>query len=140
VLTLDPWLKPAGEDTLQVRLGLAGNSFSITYSPTGSAAHGQLPASVSLTPANAVSVPVTSPANETKWQTKLNITTGTFTGSFVLEDTAPTQKRTVPFSGVLRQPSDALDTVIGDGHFLLPARTGASSPEKLSGEVLFQRP
>jgi hypothetical protein len=112
----------------------------VSYSPTSSDSHGNLPTSLDLSLTNVVSVllPVTTPvANATKWKTTLNATTGTFTGSFELLDSH--QKRTVAFDGILRQPSTALDDVIGNGNFMLPALTGAAS-NKLSGEVLFERP
>jgi hypothetical protein len=146
VLTLDPWQKPMAAMqttpaiTLATRLGLPGTSFTVSHSATGSASDANLPTSAGLSVTNVVSVqaPLTAPLNITKWKATLNATTGSFTGSFELLD--GTQKRPVSFNGVLRQPATALDTVIGDGNFQLPALTGALSKEKLSGEVMFQRP
>ena len=43
----------------------------------------------------------------------------------------------VTFSGILRQPATTPDTLIGEGHYLLPPLTGA---EKTTGEVMFTRP
>jgi hypothetical protein len=88
---------------------------------------------VTLSTRNAVSVPGGS--NPTKWKTQFNIANGTFTGSFELLDAGV--KRVAPFSGVLRQPSEGRDPVIGDGHFLIPVAPGMA--EILSGEVLLQR-
>jgi hypothetical protein len=78
-----------------------------------------------------------APSNPTKWNIKLNATNGSFTGSFVLED-APS-KRTVPFGGVLRQPSDAADDIIGNGHCLLPSLPTAGTTERTTMEILFRR-
>jgi hypothetical protein len=62
--------------------------------------------------------------------------TGTFTGSFELDDMA-TKPREVTFSGVLRQPATTPDTLVGDGHYLLPLLEGT---EKTTGEIMFKRP
>jgi len=160
VLMLDPWLPPVAAKkatrtapaipaiTLAQRLGLTttsgtGFSFGVTHSPTGSAVDANLPTSLALSATNAVSVllPVTTPlANSTKWKTLTFVpTTGAFTGSFELSDdvSGKTVKRPVTFSGVLRQPASALDTLIGDGHYLLPPLTGT---EKTTGEIMFTRP
>lgn len=138
-MTLDPWLKPAGPNTLAVRLGLTGGTFRVEHGDTESLSDPNLPSSVSLSARNVVSVllPATAPPNITKWKTTINATVGTFTGSFELLDV--TQRRTVPFSGVLRQPSSGADTVIGDGHFMPPALNTAPSNERVSGEVMFLR-
>lgn len=145
-LTLDPWLPPVKATsttfavTLPSRLGLIGSNFTVAHSATGSAVNGNLPTRVAISSTNAVSVllPVTTPANSTKWTTTLDVATGKFTGSFELVD--GTQKRPVKFTGVLRQPPSSADPVIGDGNYLLPALTGAPSNEKVAGEVLFTRP
>jgi hypothetical protein len=139
MMTLDPWLRPAGSDTLAVRLGLTGGTFGVQHSDTGSLSNPKLPSSVALSAKNVVSVllPQTAPPNITKWKTTINASLGTFTGSFELLDI--TEKRTVPFSGVLRQPSSGADTLIGDGHFMLPALKTAPSNAKVSGEILFSR-
>ncbi len=133
VLLIDPWQKPAGAETLAARLGLPGGTLTLGHSATGSDSHDDLPANATLSGNQVTAAPST-----TKWQTKLNATNGTFTGNFELLDAG--QKRKVPFSGILRQPAEGADSMIGDGHFLLPALPGAPSNEKLSGEVLFQRP
>lgn len=140
VMMIDPWQAPAGANTLAVRLGLTGSSFAVSHSATGSASQALLATRVLLTTANKVTVqtPVTSPVNVTKWNTSLTVGTGTFTGSFEVTDGL--QKRPVTFSGILRQPAEGADTVIGDGHYILPALTGAPTNEKVSGEILFLRP
>ena len=114
--------------------GGAPAAFTVTHSNTGSAVNANLPTALGLSPSQAVSV-TTPAANTTKWKTTLNPTTGAFTGSFELLD--GTQKRSVGFSGVLRQPSDASDTTIGEGHYLLPPLVGS---EQLTGELIFSRP
>jgi hypothetical protein len=138
-MTLNPWLKPAGSNTLGVLLGLTGGTFRVEHSDTESLSDPNLPSSVALSAKNVVSVllPATAPPNITKWKTTINASLGTFTGSFELLDV--TQRRMVPFSGVLRQPASSADNLIGDGHFLLPALNNAPSTEKVSGEILFSR-
>lgn len=139
-MTLDPWLPPAPGNTLAMRLGLADSSFTVFHGPTGSGSHGSLPTLVTLSAANSVSVsaPPTLPPNITRWKTFITSATGNFTGSFELNDAG--QKRAVPFTGILRQPPNSMDAVIGDGHYLLPALPGSPSNEKTSGEILFRRP
>ena len=128
-----PWLKPQVATrtlpaiTLLDRLGLSAPNFAVTHS----LANADLPTRLALSTANKVSV-LTLAANLTKWKTlTFNTTDGSFTGSFVLPN------GTVPFSGVLRQPADNLDALIGDGHYLLPPLSGT---EKSTGELRFQRP
>jgi hypothetical protein len=133
-LRLDPWIKPTSTQTLATLLGLSGDSIEVAHSPTGSASDGDLPATVTLSTRNTVSVPGAN--NPTKWKTQFNTTNGTFTGSFELLDAGV--KRLAPFSGVLRQSVEASDKVIGDGHFVIPATPG--SVETIAGEVLFSRP
>jgi hypothetical protein len=139
VLMIDPWLEPkttVPTITLAQRLGLTGTSinFGVSHSDTGSASQSSLPTRLSLSTANAVSV-LTPAANLTKWKTLTFVPkNGTFTGSFELTDTI---KRTVTFSGILRQPATLLDTLIGEGHYLLPPLVGT---EKTTGEVMFTRP
>ena len=141
VLMIDPWQKPVAATktvaaiTLPQRLGLTGSSFAIGHSDTLSLSNGNLPTRAALSAANAVSV-TTPLANLTKWKTlTFNATTGTFTGSFELDDDG--QKRPVTFSGVLRQPATTVDSLIGNGHYLLPPLVGT---EKTTGEVMFTRP
>jgi hypothetical protein len=116
------------------RLGLPGTSFNVSHSATGSASNGDLPTRLNLSATNVVSV-LLPLANLTKWKTLTFLpTTGTFTGSFELTDAI---KRPVTFSGVLRQPATTPDTLIGNGHYLLPPLTGT---EKTTGELMFTRP
>jgi N-acetylneuraminic acid mutarotase len=137
VLMIDPWLAPkttAPTISLAQRLGLPGTSFNVSHSATGSASNGDLPTRLNLSATNVVSV-LLPLANLTKWKTLTFLpTTGTFTGSFELTDAI---KRPVTFSGVLRQPATTPDTLIGNGHYLLPPLTGT---EKTTGELMFTRP
>jgi hypothetical protein len=110
---------------------LGSNVIFIRHGPTGSMSQGSLPTT------GTIMTKITPAFNTTKWTISSNSTYGTFTGTFELTD--PPQKRTVPFSGVLRQSTGWPDDVIGDGHFLLPPLTGAPSTEKTSGEVLLTR-
>ncbi|MEQ1751815.1 MAG: choice-of-anchor D domain-containing protein, partial [Prosthecobacter sp.] len=156
VLMLDPWLPPAAAKaaigttpavtaiSLANRLGLTGTSisFGVAHSPTGSTVNGNLPTRLNLSATNLVSVALlaTAPVNSTKWKTLTFVpTTGTFTGTFELSDivASKTVLRTVTFSGILRQPATAPDTLIGDGHYLLPS---LSSTERTTGEIIFTRP
>ncbi|MCX6854862.1 MAG: MBG domain-containing protein [Verrucomicrobia bacterium] len=151
VLMLDPWLPPvAAKDatstanaisaiTLANRLGLLGPSFEfgVHHSPSGSAAHANLPNTLFLNPFNHWSL--TSELYN-QWRThSFNPTTGTFTGSFILSDVVAnkTIKRPVSFSGVFRQPALSSDVLIGDGHYILPPLTGT---ERSTGEIMFTRP
>ena len=141
VLLLDPWLPPAAAKVgspaipLATRLGLTNSNFEVRHSATGSTLNGNLPTRAGLSTTNAVAV-TTPTANTTKWKTTLVPATGLFSGSFELADTTP-KPRVVPFTGVLRQPASAPDTLIGDGHYLLPPLSGT---EKTTGEVMFLRP
>ena len=137
VFMLDPWLPPVAAKapnpaiTLLQRLDLNAPNFAVIHSATGSADNNNLPSRLALSPTNTVSVQ-TPAANPTKWKTlTFKPTDGTFTGSFQLTN------GTVSFSGILRQPADSQDTLIGDGHYLLPPVSGT---EKTTGEVRFQRP
>jgi hypothetical protein len=135
-LLIDPWIIPKSPDTLALRLGLPGNTFTVSHSLTGSSSDPTLPTSAALDIRNRVSV--LAPANDTQWKATLNPSKGTFTARFQLQD--GTQKRTVQATGVLRQPAEPTDDLIGDGHFILPALTGAPSNEKRTGELIFRHP
>ena len=143
VLMLDPWLAPLAAKgkvpaiTLAGRLGLTNNSFEVQHSDTGSTLNEYLPSRVSFSSKHLVSLITPAPtANSTKWKVKLDVSKGTFSGSFELAD-IPLKPRVATFSGVLRQPANAPDTLIGDGHYLLPPLSGT---EKTTGEIMFLRP
>jgi hypothetical protein len=140
---LDPWLAPLAAKgkvpaiTLAGRLGLTNNSFEVQHSDTGSTLNEYLPTRVGFSSKDLVSLITPAPtANSTKWKVKLDVSKGTFTGSFELAD-IPLKPRVATFSGVLRQPASAPDTLIGDGHYLLPPLSGT---EKTTGEIMFLRP
>ena len=144
VMTLDPWLPPVAAKgstpaiTLATRLGLTESAFGVQHSDTGSTLNSNLPTQVALSLKNEVSVQLPE-ANTTKWKTKVVPATGLFSGSFELADTGA-KPRVVTFSGVLRQPAEEADALIGEGHYLLPVLPDAASNERLSGEVMFTRP
>ena len=98
-------------------------------------ASADLPAAVSLSSAGLVSV---SGANVPKWNMKITPAKGSFTGAFTLSDsvvvpgkpgkpdTTKIVKRTVKFSGVLRQPdanatgeSEASRELVGEANYLV---------------------
>jgi len=133
--TLDPWLPPTTSTPLATLLGLTGETINVDHSATGSDSDEDLPTTVTLNTRNVINVPG---ANDTHWKTTLNTLNGTFTGSFELLDAG--KKRLVPFSGVLRQPMEVSDPMIGDGHFVLPPLPGAVPAVQSAGEVLLQRP
>jgi hypothetical protein len=145
--TLDPWLPPAPAKTgvpaitLPQRLGLTANQFTAQHSDITSASFEDLPETLGLNATtNVVGViaPVTVPVNITKWKVTLTPATGAFAGSFVLTDAG--KPRTVPFTGMMRQPpSTDLSGLIGDGNFQLPSLLVAPNNEILSGEVGFER-
>jgi subtilisin-like proprotein convertase family protein len=128
VMMLDPWIKPVTVSPLATKLGLTANTIHLTHSPSGSLSHGNLPPTA--TASGVVTVKPTT-ATTTKWTTTVSATSGTFTGKFELEDAGVI--RQVPFSGILRQPPMIGDTLIGDGHYVLP---DAGKP---TGEILWQR-
>jgi len=66
-------------------LGLTGSTFDVLHSNTGNTSNGELPDILTLNPNNTVTV-LTEADNLRKWKTTLNVTNGTFTGSFELED------------------------------------------------------
>jgi len=144
--TLDPWLPPALAKglvpaiTLTQRLGLTTPQFTAKHSTIISESFAYLPTNLGLNATtNVVSViaPDTVPANATKWKVTVTPTTGAFVGSFELADG---KKRTVPFTGVMRQPpSTDLSGLIGDGNFQLPSLLVAPNNEVLSGEVGFEK-
>jgi hypothetical protein len=140
---LDPWLPAVTKPTvitLAQRLGLTGpaNQIQVLHSATGSQSNASLPATVALRTTGTIGV-IAPAANTTKWKVTLAPTTGVLSGSFELLDAG--QKRTVPFTGVMRQISSTDTTgIIGGGHFILPALPGAVSEESLSGEVRFVLP
>jgi hypothetical protein len=140
VMLLDPWQRPTTAAPLVTRLGLTSEEMNVGHTATGSAAHPGLPAVLRLNPNQTVSVlsALDAGAAPAPWKMTLNAAKGSFSGSFVLEDAG--RKRTVPFSGVLRQPTvEGADLLIGDGHYLQPALPGAVTNERVSGEILLSR-
>jgi hypothetical protein len=135
--SMHPW-QPSNKTVALAQL-LGVDQWTVSYSPTGSASESSLPNLVSLNSNNTLQVvaPVTSPANIRRWTSRVNPATGAFTGSFELLDV--TQKRTVNFSGVLRQGNDVQVSQQGRGHYLLPPLKGATNQENRTGDVRFLR-
>ena len=135
--SMSPWQPSSKTVALAQLLGV--DQWTVSYSPTGSASESSLPNLVSLNSNNTFQVlaPVTSPANIRRWTSRVNPSTGAFTGSFELLDV--TQKRTVNFSGVLRQDSDVQVRQQGMGHYLLPPIRGAANQESRTGGIRFLR-
>ncbi|MBL9115254.1 MAG: choice-of-anchor D domain-containing protein [Verrucomicrobiaceae bacterium] len=129
VLTVDPWIPPTGALPLSTMLG--ANALTFTHGATGSLSQADLPTGGTVT------TKITPLVNNTKWTMSHSASKGTFTGSFELNDGGT--KRTVSFSGVLRQPPAALDNVVGDGHFMLAPLPGGPTSDKTSLEILFTR-
>jgi hypothetical protein len=50
-----------------------------------------------------------------------------------------TQKRTVNFSGVLRQGNDVQVSQQGRGHYLLPPLKGSANQQSRTGDIWFLR-
>jgi alpha-tubulin suppressor-like RCC1 family protein len=143
---LDPWFPPQTERTtnparpaitLAQRLGLADTA---AQSGVVEIVHGSddtdlgtladdLPSVLVLSPAGRfVIVDPTMPANNpTGWKIlSLNPATGAFTGRFLLKEPVPetsrTIKRTIDFSGTLRQaPAGETGAAVAEGFFLLPS-------------------
>jgi hypothetical protein len=136
-LSMSPWQAPSKTVTLTQLLGV--EQLAVEYAPTGSPSETSLPNLVSLNSNNTLQVlgPVTSPVNIRRWTAKVTPTTGAFTGSFELLDAS--QKRTVQFSGVLRQDSDVRLRQQGRGLFVLPPLKGAVIQENRTGGIRFLR-
>jgi hypothetical protein len=140
--TVDPWLPPVKATRTQTaiplseRLGLVApdNALSARFSAFESESYINLPSALAVNDLTH-SMSVTQPLeNLTQWKVKLTSRTGTFAGSFELLDAG--KKRTVPFTGALRQPpSTDPDGLLGDGVFILPALPEAPSNERLAGEI-----
>ena len=114
VLLLDPWIKPARGESLAPSLGLMGTILRIEHS--ASTIDG-LPTLLEL---GSRSLIVLDPAaNPTSWQGTLKAETGLLSGRFIRFTDG--KKQTVKWSGLLRQPSQPGDPLIGGGLFLLPS-------------------
>ena len=135
--SMHPWQPSSKTVALTQLLGV--DQWTVSYSTTGSASESSLPNLVALNSNNTLQVlaPVTSPANIRRWTSRVNPATGAFTGSFELLDV--TQKRTVNFSGVLRQDSDVQLRQQGRGLYLLPPIKGAANQESRTGDIWFLR-
>ncbi len=145
---LYPWRKPVAATKTQpaltlgtlLRLPLTG-AFEIVHEGVELGALGdELPTAATLNSKGKVVAPGLAAENPTAWKATFTAATGAFSGSFTLIDAVPVPdkpdkivKRTVKFSGVLRQPaSDSAETeVIGLGQFLVPPL--AAGGETLSG-------
>jgi hypothetical protein len=136
-LSMSPWQPPSKTVTLTQLLGVG--QLAVEYAPTGSVSEASLPNLVALNSNNTLQVlaPVTSPVNIRRWTAKVAPTTGAFTGSFELLDAS--QKRTVNFSGVLRQDRDVVQGQQGRGLYVLPPLKGAASQESRTGDIRFWR-
>lgn len=137
-LEMDAW-QPASKTVTLAQL-LGAEELEVSYDPTGSPSEGLLPSLVALERSNSLLVlaPVTNPVNLRKWKAKVNGATGAYSGSFELLDLS--QKRTVNFTGVLRQAADAVDDGLqGRGLFILPPLKGAVTTETTTGRMEFRR-
>lgn len=132
---MNRWQAPSKSPSLASLLGLTGSTVQVTRSTTGSTVHdASLPTSLNLTSTTLV-VP-DAKNNPSKWRTSLNATTGQLTGSFELID-AGNKKRSVKFTGILRQPLTG-DHLIGGGHFILPPAPGTPISQKpTTGDLMF---
>jgi len=136
---MNRWQAPSKSPSLASLLGLTGSTVQVTRSTTGSTAHdASLPTSLNLTSTTLV-VP-DAKNNPSKWRTSLNATTGQLTGSFELLD-AGNKKRSIKFTGILRQPVLTGDRLIGGGHFILPPTHGSTIGQKpMTGDLMFLKP
>jgi uncharacterized delta-60 repeat protein len=149
-VSIDPWLKPSSGQTLTtlLELPLSGN-FAVSHGGITSNSLPDLPSDLKLNLQNKIIV--TAPANNTtRWATSLNATTGALTGKVTLTDTVPapsvndlsatkTVTRSMPFSGVLRQPhGTGSGGPVGAGHALVSPLVTDQPNEIRSGSVLFE--
>lgn len=141
VSELRRWTAPSNAVPLATLLGLDvadAGVLAVEYAGAelgGSSA--ALPVAVALDARGLVSV---GGANASKWNLKITPTKGSFAGSFILSDsvivpgksgksdTTKIVKRTVKFSGVLRQPdanateeSEEARELVGEANYLVPA-------------------
>lgn len=162
-LALDPWLPPAKAKSatrkteavrafpLAERLGLVNHPADAGFAEIdfgdylllGSSAF-ELPEKIEVTAANKI-LPVLAapPANPRSWKIKsLNINTGRFTGTFVLQGydyfTFKDYKQTLTFQGILRQPPPG-DNVVGAGYFIVKPIPDAWETETKSSALRFFR-
>jgi autotransporter-associated beta strand protein len=152
-VSLDPWLAPTRAIPLIARLDIPSDesgdaTMDVSHGPAalslGSSAD-TLPTTLSI--ANPGSLYIVGP-NLRAWKiTSLAINTGRFTGAFTLSDqVAPPPakpfKRTVNFSGTLRQAPDS-ETILGAGFFLLsplPDSSVSGDASLRSGIIEFTLP
>jgi hypothetical protein len=137
-LEMDRWQPTSKTSPLAQLLGTG--ELSVSHDPTGSPSEAQLASRVAVDPTGVLRVlaPVTNPVNLRKWTAKVNLATGSYSGSFELLDV--TLKRKVSFTGVLRQAADAeAEGLQGRGHYLLPPLKGALNPETRTGRMEFRR-
>lgn len=150
-IMLDPWLPPTKATktvaaiTLANRLGLnPAGQLTVAHGAFTSDSYDELPVTVTVDAAGKVAVasPVTVPVNATIWKVTFTATTGLFSGSFVLSDMVAGKAvpRTVPFVGILRQPVNETEGILGGGHLLLPALSTAPTNEQVSWPIEFQKP
>jgi len=132
VMMIDPWQKPTSAFPLSTLLGLTHNQFYVSHSATGNSSDGNVPARVSLSGSKIM----VEGTNSARWQAAIVPDRGTFTGSFDFMDDGI--RRPVRFSGILRQPANTMDSLIGNGSHIVPVIWGAPG-KKVAGEVLFQR-
>lgn len=138
-LGMDAWQVPGKAVGLSEVLGT--EQLEIEHAPTGSDSEGQLPTLAALAKGNSLLVlaPETAPLNARKWKAKISPATGTFMGSFELQDGA--QKRKVTFGGVLRQQDDAAeDGLQGSGHLVLPPLKHEAAGGLRTGTLRFWQP
>lgn len=126
---LDPWIPPTKDIDLVSRLGPPGDSMplKIYHGSTGNW-NVSPPYDYTLNIAGKLTV-TDAQNNPCKWQTTLNAATGQFAGSFEAPE-APNKKRTIKFTGILRQPTFSWDTLLGGGQFILPPRPGSPAGQK----------
>ena len=152
---LYPWRKPTAATATAPAVTLAGllrlpetGAFGIGHEGVElGALGGSLPETAALDAKGKVTVPGLAADNPAAWKATFTPATGAFSGSFTLADAVPVPdkpdkivKRTVKFSGVLRQPpaGGTGAEVIGLGYFLVPPLAAAG--ETLSGEIRLTSP
>ncbi len=115
---MEPWQAPQTKPpliTLLNRWGVSSGSsklYTLNYSNPGNAQPSPLQASINLSDKNVLSAGPGAPAG---LRLSLNPTTGVITGSL------PSGKSTINFSGILRQPTDGSERLLGAGQLVIPA-------------------
>jgi hypothetical protein len=127
---IDPWLAPqtkAPVISLLNRWGNAGNTANYRFAYSNPAGGADQLLSIALSDKNLFTTALNPSLN---WRMSFAPTTGIISGSFLAPD-----KKTISFSGILRQPANGNDDLLGAGMFSIPAVSKAAKPTAGAFEI-----